>query len=161
PVQATLRLLLPGGLPAAGARVDVSAVACDQIYSGMSDASIRQMAEQFKAQPRSTSLGHAIGRTMVLLPEAVSRRLTGQTDGRGMTHLQGFAEGDVAGVNVTAAGYGNQSVLLNLNPNGDQTSMPVWPKAITLQPAGKVSGRLIVAGKESVRGVSLRVSSRH
>jgi RNA polymerase sigma factor (sigma-70 family) len=160
--EAPVQILAPDGKPVTGARVEVRGLACDQIWTDISEEYARDLGQQLKVKARATPVGFAIGRIVAPVPEELSRRLRAQTDEKGNATLAGVTRADIGSVAVTADAFGTQTLTLNLDARYTQKDGPLTelPATLTLQPAGSLSGRLTAKSAEALKGVKVRVQSQ-
>jgi protocatechuate 3,4-dioxygenase beta subunit len=155
---ATVKVQAPGGSPVAGARVSVSALACEQIFTDISEEYARDIALQFGTQVRATPAGFAIGRTMISVPSELGRLLTATTDVQGTAVIKGVTLDESAGLQVVSDAFGAQFSSVYLHQF--KGSIADLQKTVTLLPVGRVSGRVHTGDGAAARGVSVTVSSR-
>jgi len=55
--EAPVQVLAPDGKPVPGARVEVHALACDQVWTDITEEYAKDIAQQFKTKSRATPLG--------------------------------------------------------------------------------------------------------
>jgi RNA polymerase sigma factor (sigma-70 family) len=157
PPSATVKILAPDGKAVAGAQVSVASLACDQIYTDMTEEEAKYLAPQINAQARAVSLGWAIGKIAVAVPEELSRLLTARTDAQGNATIPDIALDDMTGLTVVSEAFGTQTSGLYLR--GIKKPIAEISKTLTLQPVGRLSGRVTAPDAAAVRGLSLTIVS--
>jgi hypothetical protein len=106
--SAAVQVLAPDGKPAAGVRVELTAVLCDKVQTTVSEAYARELAGQDQTEGQATSLGYAAGKATVLLPEELRRKLTVETDAQGKGSVPGVPSADNAGITIVSAADGTE-----------------------------------------------------
>jgi hypothetical protein len=155
PAESALQVLALDAKPVAGARVEATSLACEEIWTDVTAERARDLATQFKSEVRPTFAGFGVRRMLVALPEELSRLLAGTTDAQGNAALRDVPRADLGGVAVTAAAHGTQVVSRDHNPpRGSE-----FPPRITLRPVGQLVGRLVTKDPAALRGLSILVGS--
>ncbi|HZW31241.1 MAG TPA: carboxypeptidase regulatory-like domain-containing protein [Isosphaeraceae bacterium] len=90
--------------------------------------------------------------SMFPLPNALADRLAATTDADGKGQIQGCRAEDIEAVLVEAAGFGLQGSELGAAAGG--------ARAITLKPAGRLTGRVQVEDPSTARGLEVIVLTR-
>ncbi|HEX5443102.1 MAG TPA: hypothetical protein VFW87_04700, partial [Pirellulales bacterium] len=110
-----------------------------------------------QAALKYTPNGPALGRTAILLPGDLSRRLQAETDS-GQATIVGVALDDAAQLSIGTEEFGTQIAQLQVAVN-DYQSAAKMPETITLKPVGRVAGRLTAAMASDARGAKVRMTS--
>ena len=157
--SSAITVLAPDKTPLPKAKIRVESLLVDHFESGISEERARTLAAANKYEFKVTPNGYVLGRGRVVLPEELSQRLTVTTDSQGKAEDNRFPFADVAGLMIETERYGTQFLTLLY-----YTAQPSWSKleireTFTMQPVGRLTGRIEVKNLDAVRGHLLRLTT--
>jgi hypothetical protein len=135
-----VRVLAPDDKPLSGTPAGPVAVIADKVHTGIAQETADEWAARLKTDVSATAQGFAIGKTVVRLPDELRRHLATTTDGDGHLVCRGFTSSDLGGIEVQWHGSGSQTIYMSAAWRRNQDMR--YPAAVSLQPIGKVRGRL-------------------
>jgi protocatechuate 3,4-dioxygenase beta subunit len=96
------------------------------------------------------------------IPEPLGRSLAAITDTAGRAVLAGLSPADLDEVHVEAIGFGKQIIQIqrSAKPDSNVQEPPNLGATLSLAPAGRLKGRLVVPGDETLRGVTIHATTK-
>ncbi len=137
PAETTVVVRSLQGTPVRAAKVKIIALQVDHLHADLTEEEAKLYAGQLT--PTKVPNGYVLGRSLLSLPEEL-HRVAGTTDDMGRVTFSTVAAGRIGAVHVDSAEFGSQYVMQFVWRG--QRQVAGWPGTITLQPVGRVRGRL-------------------
>ena len=162
--QTSFRLRQPDDRPLAGCRVRVKELLVDhvrgpQAFPGEAEPPVSVTRTPPGVPTKTVSGGHVLRRNTIPVPEELAATLTASTDAEGKITLPDIALADLGGIGVVTPHHGTQEIISIVDPWSQKKQYKPWPEVLTLQPAGKVVGRVTIEGAPELPRLSLYVRS--
>ena len=104
------------------------------------------------ARVRPLGFYEKVPQGLVSVPEEMAERLAVTTDGQGVARLIGLRDSGRVIVEITAAGFGEQTLEASPKTPGSRD-----PRVVALGPVGSLKARLVGEEAEALRGVRVQV----